>query len=305
MMMMMSTAPKAAQTFDIVSRSALLKGLASSLVLKRNGCWARLWFNEALIIALNLSILVELSQRLCDCYRLAARKQRMGGAFVSSPGGTFCGCLGWDGDGVAVMIAELAGWIAPAATMLAAMLTAANLGPRPTGWGFVVFTIGSLAWSTVAISSGQTNLLLTNGVLTLVNLFGVWRWLGQRVRYEDGSKAAASRSKHASVPDLFGVSQLLDAVLRSPEGKGEGVIVEVMARCDDARLAYVIVSTGGVGGVGETLRIVDPVAISFTTHGPELVEGGVPLTDYPPVPEVWPPALPPEAKRPSLINVST
>ena len=50
---------------------------------------------------------------------------------------------------------DIAGWVAPIATMIAAMMTAANLGPRVTGWGFVVFTVGSIAWSTVAIATDQ------------------------------------------------------------------------------------------------------------------------------------------------------
>lgn len=39
------------------------------------------------------------------------------------------------------MIADLAGWAAPAATMIAAMMTAFNFGARITGWGFVAFTV--------------------------------------------------------------------------------------------------------------------------------------------------------------------
>ena len=72
---------------------------------------------------------------------------------------------------------EIAGWIAPIATMLAAMMTAANLGARMTGWGFIVFTIGSVGWLVVANGSGQQNLLWTNAFLTLVNAVGIWRYL--------------------------------------------------------------------------------------------------------------------------------
>jgi hypothetical protein len=38
---------------------------------------------------------------------------------------------------------DIAAWIAPAATVIAAVMTAANLGARITDWGFVVFTVGS------------------------------------------------------------------------------------------------------------------------------------------------------------------
>jgi hypothetical protein len=33
-------------------------------------------------------------------------------------------------------LTAMAGWVAPAATMIAAMMTAANLGARVIGWGF-------------------------------------------------------------------------------------------------------------------------------------------------------------------------
>src|SRR6202007_1871385 len=89
---------------------------------------------------------------------------------------------------------ETAGWLAPAATMIAAMMTAANLGARVTGWGFVVFTVGSIGWCAIALSTGQQNLLWTNGFLTLVNGVGIWRWLGRKARYEAGGKSAEVRS---------------------------------------------------------------------------------------------------------------
>ena len=51
----------------------------------------------------------------------------------------------------------IAGWIAPAATTIAAIMTAANLGSRVTGWGFAVFSVGALAWIAVGASTGQQN----------------------------------------------------------------------------------------------------------------------------------------------------
>ena len=52
------------------------------------------------------------------------------------------------------MSVELAEWVAHAATMVAAMMTAANVGARVTGWGFVVFTISSIAWSFIGKATG-------------------------------------------------------------------------------------------------------------------------------------------------------
>ncbi|WP_253200968.1 PRC-barrel domain containing protein [Sphingomonas quercus] len=149
---------------------------------------------------------------------------------------------------------QIAGWVAPIATMLAAMMTAANLGARITGWGFVVFTVGSIAWSVVAIVTGQANLLWTNGFLTFVNLVGIWRWLGRQARYDDGGEAAAARSAAARTPSLFPIGALAGARLVGRDGAPIATVIEGMMRCSDASLAYLVVSEGGVAGVGERLH---------------------------------------------------
>src|SRR6188768_57692 len=76
-------------------------------------------------------------------------------------------------DHLGLSMNDIASWVAPAATMIAAIMTAANLGARVTGWGFVVFSVGSVAWTLVGLGSGQTNLVATNIFLTLVNLVGI------------------------------------------------------------------------------------------------------------------------------------
>jgi hypothetical protein len=93
-----------------------------------------------------------------------------------------------------------AGWIAPAATMIAAIMTAANLGARVTGWGFAVFSVGALAWVIVGATTGQHNLLWSNAFLLLVDLIGVWRWLGRRARYDEAAEAASARSAASRAP---------------------------------------------------------------------------------------------------------
>ncbi len=162
---------------------------------------------------------------------------------------------------------EIAGWIAPAATMIAAMMTAANLGARVTGWGFVVFTVGSIAWTTVGLSSGQTNLVLSNGFLTIVNLVGVWRWLGRQATYDKGSHAAADASAAAPVPSLYAAGGVIGARLTGLDGESVGTIVDAMLGCGDNAIAYVVVSTGGVGGVGETLHALRPEELVFGADG--------------------------------------
>ena len=85
-------------------------------------------------------------------------------------------------------------WIATAATIAAASITASNLGSRITGYGFIVFTVGSISWFAFGLLSGQPALVWTNAVLILLNIFGVWRWLGRQARIEDGARAGPKAS---------------------------------------------------------------------------------------------------------------
>lgn len=152
----------------------------------------------------------------------------------------------------------IAAWIAPAATMIAATMTASNLGPRITGWGFVVFAVGSIAWCAVALSSGQQNLLWTNVFLLAVNAMGVWRWLGREARYAGGGERAAKGSAEIPVPALTPVAALRGRKLEGADGEPIGVVIDAMLRCSDARLAYIVVSEGGVAGMGERLHALPP-----------------------------------------------
>lgn len=149
---------------------------------------------------------------------------------------------------------EIAGWIAPAATMVAAMMTAANLGARFTGWGFVVFTVGSIGWSLVAVATGQSNLLWTNLFLTLVNLVGVWRWLGRKAKLDDGARAASVKSEAAPQPSLFAVSAVEGKPVLGSDGVIIGQVIGAMAECRSGRIAYLVVAEGGVAGVGQRLH---------------------------------------------------
>ena len=68
-------------------------------------------------------------------------------------------------------------WIGTALTIVAALMVSLDLGRRVTGYGFLVFAVSSLFWLTVARQDGQPGLWLTNAVLLVINLVGVWRWL--------------------------------------------------------------------------------------------------------------------------------
>ena len=148
---------------------------------------------------------------------------------------------------------ELLGWIATAATIGGALLTASNLGARVTGSGFVVFLLGSLCWLSLAWMTGQQALMWTNIVLTFLNLLGIWRWLGRQARVEEGGKAASAASAHSPGETLFPVS-LLGFARVFASGEEVGTCVDAMAGQRSGRLAYVVVSQGGLAGVGEHFR---------------------------------------------------
>lgn len=151
-------------------------------------------------------------------------------------------------------MSDIAAWVALAATCIAALMTASNLGAKVTGWGFVVFTIGAVAWIVVGASTGQPQLLWSNIFLGLVDLFGIWRWLGREARFSDTTRQEEARSRQAPGADLFAVSGLCGMAVRSRNGTVVAHVVDAMATCRGAGVDYLIVREGGVAGVGETLR---------------------------------------------------
>ena len=184
---------------------------------------------------------------------------------------------------------ELAGWIAPAATMIAAMMTAANLGSRVTGWGFVLFSVGAVAWVIVAWSSGQQNLLWSNGFLLLVDLVGIWRWLGRQARYDAGADAAATASRQSAAPTLFALSTLGDKSVRGADGAVVGHVVDAMAGCGTGAISYLVVRQGGMGGVGERLRALDWAEIRVAHDAIDVTLDEAALASRPALdPENWP-----------------
>jgi len=144
-------------------------------------------------------------------------------------------------------------WVATVATIIAASMTAANLGSRITGYGFAVFLIGSLAWLATGILTGQPALTWTNAALTILNIFGMWRWLGRQAQVEEGARAATEASEDTPGETLFAISLLSRGTVEGADGQ-LGQCIDAMAGCRSGRLGYVVVSEGGVGGVGETLR---------------------------------------------------
>ncbi|MFC3444029.1 PRC-barrel domain-containing protein [Sphingobium sp. AP50] len=158
-------------------------------------------------------------------------------------------------------LTNMAGWIAPTATMLAAVMTASNLGARVTGWGFAVFTVGSICWSIVGAASGQANLLWTNGFLTLVNGVGIWRWLGRQARYEEGGRLAVEASKASPAPTLLTASSLIEMDVLDQSDNKIGSLVDAMLDCKSQKLQTIILRRGGIAGVGERLIAISADAI--------------------------------------------
>lgn len=152
---------------------------------------------------------------------------------------------------------SIAGWVAPVATTIAALMTASNLGSRITGYGFIVFTVGSIAWLTLGITTGQANLLWQNVILTALNLFGIWRWLGRQAKIEDGGAAAQEQSSELASETLFPASLLTKAKVVAADGAELGSTVEAMLGSRSGRPCYLVVAEGGVAGVGETFRRVE------------------------------------------------
>ena len=68
-------------------------------------------------------------------------------------------------------------WFAAIGTMLAAGLIAADLGRRATGWGFVLFSVVAVMWVVSGLTSNAMPIAAMNGILLLINLWGVWQYL--------------------------------------------------------------------------------------------------------------------------------
>lgn len=74
-------------------------------------------------------------------------------------------------------------WIASFGTVIAAAMIAIDLGRRATGWGFVLFCVVSALWIYIGVSQAALPLAAMNGVLLLINGWGVWQyWLHPKNR---------------------------------------------------------------------------------------------------------------------------
>lgn len=139
---------------------------------------------------------------------------------------------------------------------MAAMVTASNLGARITGYGFVIFLFGSLAWLSVGMMTHQHALLWTNAALTILNIWGIWRWLGRQAKLEKGGEAALDASRDSPGEALFPASILSRSAVNAADGIEVGRSVDAMIGSDSGEIHYLVVSAGGLAGVGERLHRV-------------------------------------------------
>jgi len=72
---------------------------------------------------------------------------------------------------------EILRWVASLGTMGAGIVLAARVRPHLMGWAFVVLTGASLIWIGVGYLAGEYALMAQNAVVTIINVFGIYRWL--------------------------------------------------------------------------------------------------------------------------------
>ena len=54
---------------------------------------------------------------------------------------------------------------------------AADRGRKTTGWGFVLFCAVSVTWIVSGLTSKALPIAAMNGILLLINVWGVWQFL--------------------------------------------------------------------------------------------------------------------------------
>src|SRR3546814_177927 len=67
-------------------------------------------------------------------------------------------------------------WVRTITGVIGAIIIAANLGMVVSGFAF--FLVSSLLWSTVGWVQREVSLLVLQGTFTVINVIGIWRWVG-------------------------------------------------------------------------------------------------------------------------------
>ena len=87
------------------------------------------------------------------------------------------------------------------------------------------------------------------GGTIVVDVFGIWRWLGQETRWVEGAISAAEASDRAPVPKLFPAAIFAGGAVADSAGEHFGHSVDAMIQCDDGRVAWgsVLLRLEGIG----------------------------------------------------------
>ena len=91
-------------------------------------------------------------------------------------------------------------------------------------------------------------------MLTVLNIFGIWRWLGRQAKVEEGGARRREASEQTPGEALFPVSLLTRAPVDAGGRRSRHTASTPWPAAAAAGSHYVVVSEGGVAGVGETLR---------------------------------------------------
>jgi uncharacterized membrane protein YphA (DoxX/SURF4 family) len=84
-------------------------------------------------------------------------------------------------------------WLASIGTIIAASLLAFDLGRRASAYGFILFCAVAALWVYIGLTSNAIPLAAMNGVLLLINAWGVWQyWFHPKNRSEGASGRAGA-----------------------------------------------------------------------------------------------------------------
>ncbi|MFP4519337.1 MAG: hypothetical protein ACLFQ5_07775 [Oceanicaulis sp.] len=72
---------------------------------------------------------------------------------------------------------EILRWVAALTGIAAALVVSSDLGRKATAAGFLVFLISSVSWVVAGWLQDRPALAVQNIVLTVINGWGVYRWL--------------------------------------------------------------------------------------------------------------------------------
>jgi hypothetical protein len=75
------------------------------------------------------------------------------------------------------MTQQILRWLGFIMTMAPGLVIAARVRPQLMGWAFVGLTAGSVLWIIAGYLATDYALIAQNVAITLINLFGIYRWL--------------------------------------------------------------------------------------------------------------------------------